>query len=320
MTGAEGACHSLRTEHTMQLDTVGQQILNALELGAIYALIALGFNLIFGVAGLLNFAHGQVFMIGAFAAYVVAVNLSGIPGLSNLLLLLLVALASMGTGALLGFLLSRGIFVPLLQAEKTTALIASLGVGLLLQNGMAAAFGAVTARYPAGLYRVVPVDIGPLTTSNASLLILLVSLAVLVLLRLFVRRTQLGRFLRAVELNPTAASLMGIDVPRVIDLMVMIGSALAALAGLLYGIMFPVLTPDMGVFVGWKAFFAVVLGGLGSMEGAYIGGFVLGIVEIFVPYLFTSSYTDVVVYGILIAVLMLRPGGILGMRSAASRV
>ncbi|MGC8633736.1 MAG: branched-chain amino acid ABC transporter permease [Candidatus Limnocylindrales bacterium] len=304
----------------MQLATVGQQVLNALELGAIYALIALGFNLIFGVAGLLNFAHGQVFMVGAFAAYVVAVNLAGVAQLSDPLLLLIVAAASMATGALLGLLLSRGIFVPLLRAEKTTALIASLGVGLLLQNGMSAAFGAVTVRYPDRLYRVTPVSVGPLTTSNAALGILIVSIAVLVLLRLFVQRTQQGRFLRAVELNPTAASLMGIDVPRVIDLTIMIGSALAALAGLFYGIMFPVLTPDMGVFVGWKAFFAVVLGGLGSMEGAYIGGFLLGIVEIFVPYLFTSSYTDVVVYGILIAVLMLRPGGILGMRAAGSRV
>jgi branched-chain amino acid transport system permease protein len=296
------------------VDAFAQQLFNGLFLGAIYALIALGYTMIYGVLRFVNFAHGDVYMMGAFAAYFVAEKTHGplaalCPGWAGFLLTLLV---SMVLAALLGMAVERLAYRPLRSRPRITVLITAIGVSLLLEYGGQAWFGADPKAFPELLEKHA-FQLGPVHGTSHQVLVLGVTLVLMLALRFFVHSTRMGTALRAVSHNPAAASLMGVNINAVIACTFGIGSALAAAAGVLYSLNYPTIEPLMGLLPGMKAFVAAVLGGIGNIPGAALGGLILGVIETFVggsPLL--SPYRDAVAFGLLIVLLLFRPGGLLG--------
>lgn len=279
-----------------------QQILNALQLGSIYALIALGYTMVYGILTMINFAHGDLFMIGAFFCFIVATFL----GLSFVPTLLL----SMLGVALLGVLIERVAYKPLRQAPRVSAIITALGVGLFLEN-----FTLVFSPYPQHVPSLIPNvtwNIGGVSISSLQLIIILLAIVLMVLLDLIVRRTMVGMAMRAISWDKSIVPLMGVPVNLVISLTFAIGTSLGAAAGVMYAQAFPVIDPYMGIIIGWKAFISAVVGGIGNIRGAMIGGFILGGVEIMVAAFMPSTYRDFVAFALLLVLLIFRPYGILG--------
>ena len=279
-----------------------QQLLNALQVGSIYALIALGYTMVYGILSMINFAHGDLFMVGAFLCFLTATFLD-LPFIPALLL-------SMGGVAILGVLIERYAYKPLRQAPRVSAIITALGVGLFLEN-----FTLALSPYP----RQIPPLFGNNTwtvfhvsISSLQVFIILLSLSLMLLLDLTVRHTMIGMAMRAVAWDKAAASLMGVPVDMVISLTFAIGAGLGGAAGVMYGLAYPVIDPYMGVMMGWKAFIAAVVGGIGNMRGAVLGGYILGAVEIVVVACLPSTYRDFVAFILLLALLIFRPHGILG--------
>jgi branched-chain amino acid transport system permease protein len=289
-----------------------QQCINGLALGAIYALIALGYTMVYGVLRFINFAHSDVFMVGAFAGYYLArfVPSASVPGG------ILVLLGAMAICALLGVLIEKFAYRPLRGRSTLTVLITAIGVSLLLQNVGQRVFGANPKSFPA-LFptRYYQLDSG-LVISSAQIMVFVVTLLLLFALRHIVLHTRIGTAMRALSFNPTAASLVGINNDRVISFTFALGSALAAAGGILYASNYPSIDPLMGTLPGLKAFVAAVLGGIGNIAGAAVGGIVLGLVETAVVALGGSTYRDAVAFGVLILILLLRPNGLLGKRQA----
>jgi branched-chain amino acid transport system permease protein len=296
------------------VDAFAQQLFNGVFLGAIYALIALGYTMIYGVLRFINFAHGDVYMIGAFAAYFAANRAHGplaslCPGPLAFLLTLLIAMVCC---AALGALIERLAYRPLRHRPRITVLITAIGVSLLLQYGGQAAFSPDPRAFPELLTKH-SLSLGPVHVTSNQLLVLAVTVALMLALRHFVLHTRMGKAMRAVAYNPSAASLMGVNTDVVISCTFAIGSALAAAAGVFYSINYPTIDPLMGMLPGMKAFVAAVLGGIGHIPGAALGGLILGVVETFVggsPVL--SPYRDAVAFALLIVLLLFRPGGLLG--------
>lgn len=288
-----------------------QQTLNALQLGSIYALIALGYTMVYGILRLINFAHGDIFMIGAFLGLVGAATLQ--------LPLVLTMLFSMLCTALLGVLIERAAYKPLRNAPRVSAVITALGVGLFLEHFVLATVGAQPRLFPL----LVDLDIyllpGGLVANSIHVLIFGVALVLMVALDWFVRRTLTGMAMRAISYDRTIVPLMGISVDRIISLTFAIGSALAAAGGILFGQAYPVIDPYMGILVGWKAFVAAVVGGIGNIRGAMLGAYILGMTEIFVAAVLPSTYRDFVAFSLLLLLLVFRPTGILG-RVTAQKV
>lgn len=279
-----------------------QQALNALQLGSIYALIALGYTMVYGILSLINFAHGDLFMLGAFAAFFAA-TLLGLPLVPTLL-------CTMGAIALLGVLIERLAYKPLRQAPKMSAVITALGVGIFLEN-LTLAFNP----YPQHMPALLPDrtwTAGGLSFSLLQGLIIALSLAFMAGLDALVRRTRFGMAMRAIAWNAAVVPLMGVPLNRVISLTFAIGAGLGGAAGTLYAMAYPVIDPYMGVLVGWKAFIAAVVGGIGNLRGAVLGGFILGAVEIGVAAFLPSTYRDFVAFTLLLLLLIFRPWGILG--------
>jgi len=279
-----------------------QQLLNALQLGSIYALIALGYTMVYGVLTMINFAHGDFFMLGAFICFICAVyfKLSLIP----------LMLTSMAAVAALAALTERLAYRPLRSAPRVSAIITALGVGIFLEN-----FTLGLCPYPRHIPGVVEnatIQFAGLTVSSLQAVLIGLSLALMLALNYVVQRTRFGMALRAVAWDRDAAALMGIPVDRVISATFLIGGALAGAAGALYGISYPVIDPYIGIMIGWKAFISAVVGGIGDIRGAMLGGFILGMVEIMTVSFLPSTYRDFVVFSILIVLLILRPHGILG--------
>lgn len=279
-----------------------QQILNALQLGSIYALIALGYTMVYGVLTMINFAHGDFFMLGAFICFLGAVyfKLSLIP----------LMIASMTGVAALAAITERLAYRPLRSAPRVSAIITALGVGIFLEN-----FTLGLCPYPQHIPSVVEnasIQFAGLTVSSLQAVLIGLSLALMLALHYVVQRTRFGMALRAVAWDRDAAALMGIPVDRVISATFLIGGALAGAAGALYGISYPVIDPYIGIMIGWKAFISAVVGGIGDIRGAMLGGFILGMVEIMTVSFMPSTYRDFVVFSILIVLLILRPHGILG--------
>ncbi len=279
-----------------------QQLLNALQLGSIYALIALGYTMVYGILTMINFAHGDVFMIGAFFCFLAAVYL-GLPFAPALLLTVV------GT-ALLGVAIERLAYKPLRNAPRVSAIITALGIGIFLEN-----FTLALAPYPKHIPALLDStnwDLGGVSLSSLQLIIICLSLGLMFLLDYIVHRTPVGMAMRAISWDKTFVPLMGVPVDLVISVTFAIGAGLAGAAGTMYGLAYPVIDPYMGIMVGWKAFISAVVGGIGNIRGAMIGAFILGGVEIMVAAALPSTYRDFVAFALLLVLLIVRPYGILG--------
>ncbi|HWA86612.1 MAG TPA: branched-chain amino acid ABC transporter permease [Opitutus sp.] len=284
-----------------------QQLLNGLSLGAIYALIALGYTMVYGVLRFINFAHSDVFMVGAFIGYYVGdhVPVATIWGG-------LVVLAAAMTGcALLGMLIERLVYRPLRPAPTLNVLITAIGVSLLLEYSGQLLFGAAPRTFPE-VFPAKNIVVHHLVLSSNQVLVIAVALALMIVLQLIVHRTKIGTAMRAVSLNPKAAQLVGINIDVVISFTFGLGSALAGAGGVLYALNYPSIDPLMGVMPGLKAFVAAILGGIGNIPGAALGGLLLGTVETFVGGSQWSTYKDAIAFAVLIAILLFRPAGLLG--------
>lgn len=295
-----------------------QQLANGIAWGSIYALIALGYTMVYGILRLINFAHGDVYMVGAFAAYYLARLLhAGGPDPSPALAVV-VLVGSMAICALLGVAIEFFAYRPVRRSGRLTALITAIGVSLFLENLGIRLFGADPKFFPQ-LVAPRTITVGGVIVTNHQITVVLVSLLLMVGLTLFIHRTRTGKAMRAVSFSRDAASLMGIPVNRIITITFAIGSALAAAAGVLVGLTNPKIEPLMGIMPGVKAFVAAVLGGIGSIPGAVIGGLVMGVSEYLVVGYISSTYRDAIAFVILILVLLVKPAGLLG-RNVAEKV
>ena len=289
-----------------------QQLVNGISLGAIYALIALGYTMIYGVLRFINFAHGDVFMVGAYLGYFSAQFVSKFLPIGSLPASLLVFLISMTFCALLGATIETLAYKPLRSRPKLTVLITAIGVSLFLEYLSQFLFGATPRAFPELISEAPVIRSSLITINTIQVTVIGVSLALMYSLRVIVMRTRIGTAMRAVSFNQAASSLMGINISRVITFTFMIGSALAAAGGILYAAQFPSIEPLMGIMPGLKAFVAAVLGGIGNIPGAALGGLIIGVVETFAAGTFLSTYRDAIAFAILIGILIFKPGGILG--------
>ena len=285
---------------------VTQQIVNAIWLGSVYSLFALGYALVFSVLGLLNLAHSAVFMWGAYIGLVLVVDL-GLP------VLLAVPLAMVGTG-LLGILLDRVAFAPLRRrnAPRIAQLISSIGAATLLVRLAQIIFGAQPRNFPLDLIPNQTIPGLPFRVTPIQIIIFVVALGLMILLRLLIRRTRQGQAMRTVAFNERIAALLGVPVDGIFRLTFFIAGALAGAAGILYGLAYNSITPFMGDAVALKGLTVIVLGGLGSIEGAVVGGFVVAGLEVFSIALGSSDFRDAIIFVLLFVILIVRPQGLVG--------
>jgi branched-chain amino acid transport system permease protein len=296
-----------------------QNLLNALQWGSFYALIALGYTMVYGVLLLINFAHGDIFMVGAYIAFFIAVFLMGQAGvampfhLPPTVTFVVMLVLTMVLTSLVGVAIERVAYRPLRRkgASRLYLVITALMCGLILENGNLALLGANRRSFPELITKTVYTFKG-VTFSNVKILVIVATILVFILLETIVKRTKLGMAMRAISYDRMAVPLMGIPVDTVIVFTFVLGSSMAALAGVLFAVAYPVLEPYMGALVGWKAFIAAVLGGIGEIRGAFVGGFLLGAIEIFVAAFFPSTLRDLIAFSILLVFLSVKPTGIFG--------
>ena len=281
-----------------------QQLVNGISLGSIYALIALGYTMVYGIIKLINFAHGDIFMIGAFIGFyaITVLKLSFFPAL----------LISMAACSVFGVTIERIAYKPLRNATRIAALITAIGVSLLIEYGTIYVRGAQPEAYPSTVLPSVEIKFLGATINSQSLMILGVSLGLMLLLQFIVHKTKIGKAMRAVSYDADAARLMGINVDNTISATFAIGSALAGAAGVIFGIYYVKIEPLMGIIPGLKAFVAAVLGGIGIIPGAMVGGLLLGVIESLVSALGYSLWRDGVAFVVLILILIFRPSGLFG--------
>jgi len=281
-----------------------QQLVNGLSLGAIYALIALGYTMVYGIIKLINFAHGDVMMVGAFVGYF-SVTLLG----TNILVAML---AAMAVCAFLGVIIEKVAYRPLRNATRIASLITAIGVSFLLEYLTIFLIGPNQKVFPASAFTVKAYDIAGLSILHKDVFVFVSALVLMVILQYIIKYTKTGKAMRAVSLDMEAAVLMGISVDKTISMTFAIGSALAAAAGVMVGVYYNTINPLMGIIPGLKAFVAAVLGGIGIIPGAMVGGFVMGLLETMVSGYGNSLYRDAVAFGVLILILLIKPTGIFG--------
>ncbi|AQP47846.1 branched-chain amino acid ABC transporter permease [Tessaracoccus aquimaris] len=282
-----------------------QQVINSLSLGSIYALIALGYTMVYGIIKLINFAHGEVYMVGAYVGYA-SMSFLKLGFFESLILAMIVC-------TVLGVVIERVAYRPLRNSTRIAALITAIGVSLLLQYTMMFFVGPDPRAYPPmPSFMNGSIDVGGVIIKNQQILIIGVSVFLMIVLQFIVKKTKMGKAMRAVSQDPDAARLMGISVDRTISFTFAIGSALAGAAGVLVGVYYNSIKPLMGIAVGLKAFIAAVFGGIGIIPGALIGGYVIGGSETLVSSLGYSMFKDGVVFAILILILIVKPAGLLG--------
>jgi len=295
------------------MDFYIQQVLNALQVGSVYALIALGYTMVYGILTMINFAHGDIFMVSSYIAFFFSTLLLSLAlDLHPILVLIATMLTAMFGTALLAVVIERLAYKPLRTAPRISAVITALGVGLFLENFMVA-FKPVgpAPRFMPSLIPAVNYTIGVVTVSTIQIVIIVVSALVMLLLDAIVRRTMVGMAMRAISSDKFIVPLMGIPVDRIISITFALGASIAAVGGTLYGMAYT-LDPYMGIRIGWWAFISAVVGGIGNIRGAMIGAFILGFVEIFTPVFLPSTYRDFVAFSLLLVLLIFRPTGILG--------
>jgi branched-chain amino acid transport system permease protein len=295
-----------------------QQMLNGLQLGSVYALIALGYTMVYGILRLINFAHGDIFMISCYFGFFAACAFlsNSIP---TWLTFIATMMVSMLLTALVSVLIERVAYKPLRYAPKVSAVITALGIGLFLENFTLATLGPTPRGMPALLPNI-NYRLGALSLSSVQILIIVISIVLMVLLDRVVQKTMTGMAMRAVSYDKPTASLMGVPVDRIISMTFAIGSAVAGAGGVLYSLAYPIINPYMGVRIGWWAFIAAVIGGIGNVRGAMLGSYILAFVEVFTPMVLPSStYRDFVAFTVLLIVLVVRPTGLMG-RVTAQKV
>lgn len=286
------------------MELLVQQLVNGLAVGSIYALIALGYTMVYGTIKLINFAHGDVYMMGAFIGYFAVMVLK-----MNVFVALLVAMVAC---AVLGVVIERVAYKPLRNSTRVAALITAIGVSYLLENAMSYLFGAESRPFPSDFGTETITLFGDVSVNGKQILIFGVTVVLMALLQFIVRYTKMGKAMRAVAVDEQAAQLMGIDVDGVISFTFALGSALAGIAGVLVGVYYNTISTTMGITVGLKAFVAAVLGGIGSIPGAMVGGYLIGLLETMVSFFGYSPYRDGVVYFLLFIILIVLPAGLFG--------
>ena len=293
-----------------------QQLINGLTLGGVYALIALGYTLVYGVLQILNFAHGDVYMVGAFIGYFVMIA-SGGPAASvipmPLMIFLMFAVSMLGTGVL-GIVIERFAYRPLRNSSRIAPLISALGVSILLQNAALLIFGSTIRSYdtPSYIPSTAGFAVGDVTVDAIRLMVLILSLILMFALGRWVNKTQVGRAMRAIAVDKDAAVMMGIDIDKVIRWTFFVSAALAGAAGIMNGLLLRGVSNGMGFIPGLKGFTAAVLGGIGSIPGAMLGGLLLGVVEAMTQGYLSTNFSDTYTFILLIAIMLIRPNGLLG--------
>jgi len=293
-----------------------QNLVNALQWGSFYALIALGYSMVYGILMLFNFAHGDIFMVGAYIGFGVATGMAalasaGAVALPNWLILVLTIIISMFLTSFVGMIVERVGYRPLREAPRASAAITGLMIGIILETGNLALLGARRVSFPS-LIKSTTYNLGGVYVTNKKIMIVGVSLMLMLALHQFVRRTRWGMAMRAMAFDYVVVPLMGVSINTIAAMTFAIGSALACAAGILFGVAYPVLDPYMGIVFGWKAFVAAILGGRGSILGACLAGFMLGFIEIFVVMIFPSTLRDFIAYSIILLILAFRPHGFFG--------
>lgn len=279
------------------------QLMNGMHVGSIYALIALGYTMVYGVVRLINFAHGDILMVGAYTA-VVMVTMLGLPIPLAVLMVILVCV-------IFGIVIERVAYKPLRSSPRISSLITAIGVSMLLQNLALIVFSPTPKPYPIAV-RVPALNIAGLQIGFTTTLTILTSALLMVGLQMFITHFRSGKAMRAVSEDMPAAQLMGVNVNKTITMTFALGCALAGIGSLLYGLAYPTVSPTLGSLPGLKAFIAAVLGGIGIIPGAMLGGYIMGIAESMTKAYISSQLSDAVVYGILIVVLLFKPSGLLG--------
>ena len=293
-----------------------QQLINGLTLGGVYALIALGYTLVYGVLQILNFAHGDVYMVGAFIGYFVMIA-SGGPAASAipmpLMIFLMFAVSMLGTGVL-GVVIEKFAYRPLRNSSRIAPLISALGVSILLQNAALLIFGSTVRSYdtPSYIPSTAGFAVGDVTVDAIRLMVLILSLILMFALGRWVNKTQVGRAMRAIAVDKDAAVMMGIDIDKVIRWTFFVSAALAGAAGIMNGLLLRGVSNGMGFIPGLKGFTAAVLGGIGSIPGAMLGGLVLGVLEAMTQGYLSTNFSDTYTFILLIAIMLIRPNGLLG--------
>ena len=280
-----------------------KQVINGVQVGSIYALVALGYTMVYGIVKLLNFAHGDFIMVGAYIS-LFAMTGAGMP-------IWLAAIIAVAGCALLGVLTEKIAYKPLRNSPKLSVLITAIAVSLLLENLFLLLFSSSPKPYPNAI-NFPSIDVGLIQDSGVTLMTILLSAVSMIALQLFVKKTRMGRAMRAVSEDAQAATLMGVSVNKTISLTFAIGSGLSAIAAVMYCSAYPMVEPYMGSMLGLKAFIAAVLGGIGIIPGAMLGGFVIGLIESLTKAYISSQLADAMVFGILIVVLLVKPAGIFG--------
>jgi len=295
------------------LASILQNLINALQWGSFYALIALGYTLVYGVLTLINFAHGDVFMVGAYIAFFVATFLLAAAGLPGWAALALTIPLTMLLTSLVGVSLERIAYRPLRRkgANRLYVVITALMCGLILEHANLALFGASRKAFPPLIDEQV-YTLGGVSFTNLKIGVIVTAVLVFLLLQQIVTRTRVGMAMRAISYDKFAVPLMGIPIDTIIVATFALGSGMAGLAGLLFAMSYPVLEPYMGALIGWKAFIAAVVGGIGDIRGAFLGGFLLGAVEILVVAFFPSTFRDLIAFSVLMLILICKPTGLFG--------
>ncbi len=287
------------------MDYFIQQLLNGVKYGSILALIAIGYTMVYGIIKLINFAHGDIMMVGAYLSYIFLVNFP-----IDLPVVVVIAIV-MALGALVGIIIERLAYRKLRNAPRISALITAIGVSLLLES-LAQKIFTATPKVQVNIFGGAPINILGFDVSQLTLYTIIISIVMMILLTLFVYKTKPGKAMRAVSQDQDAARLMGINVNRVISLTFALGSGLGALAGIFYSVAYVNIEPYMGMMPGLKAFIAAVLGGIGNIGGAVLGGFIIGISETLTKTYISTQWADALVFVILIIVLLVKPSGMLG--------
>ena len=293
-----------------------QELVNGLTTGALYALVALGFSMVYGVLKLLNFAHGDLYMVGAYVGFFVIQWFGGPSALNIPVPLLLVIMFVLAAGLVggLGVAIERFAYRPLRDAPRIAPLITAIGISFFLENAALLLFGAQFRVYNTADFISLSsgIQIGSVTIDSVQIMVLVLGLVLMVGLRELVNRTKLGKQMRAVAADREAAEMMGINVNFTISATFFLGSALAGVAGVMGGLLFNQVTPTIGFIVGLKAFTAAVVGGIGSIPGAMLGGLLIGVAESMITGYVSSTYTNLFVFALLIVVMLVRPSGLLG--------
>ena len=291
-----------------------QNLFNAFQWGSFYSLIALGYTLVYGVLRLINFAHGDIFMVGAYISFFIATAILGMAlDLPGWVILAMIIPLTMILTAFVGVSIERIAYRPLRRkgAHRLYVVITALMCGLILENGNLALLGASRKSFPDIVDKVV-YTVGDVSMTNLKIGVVFAAILVFVFLHFIVTRTRIGMAMRAISYDKFAVPLMGIPIDTVIVFTFILGSSFAGLAGLLFAMSYPILDPYMGALIGWKAFIAAVVGGIGDIRGAFFGGFLLGFVEILVVAVFPSTFRELIAFSILMTILCIKPTGMFG--------